>query len=122
MRQSLNRRTHHHFDTKTQSDPPILLWFRRDLRLSDNPALEAAVALGRPVIPVYILDDADVGDWSPVGASRWSLSGSLSSLFSAIEARGNRLIIKTGSAAAVINELLSETGVTSVYWNRRDEP
>ena len=99
-----------------------LLWFRRDLRLADNPALDAAVAIGRPVIPVYICDDADAGAWSPGDASRWWLHGSLSALASEIEARGNRLILKTGPAEAVINELISETGATSVYWNRRYEP
>jgi deoxyribodipyrimidine photo-lyase len=99
-----------------------LLWFRRDLRLADNPALNAAVTIGRPVIPVYICDDADAGEWSPGGASRWWLHGSLSALSSEIEARGNKLILKTGPAEAVINELISETGATSVYWNRRYEP
>jgi deoxyribodipyrimidine photo-lyase len=99
-----------------------LLWFRRDLRLADNPALDRAVATGGPVIPVYICDDADAGEWSPGGASRWWLQGSLSALSSEIEARGNRLILKTGPAEAVINELISETGATSVYWNRRYEP
>ena len=99
-----------------------LLWFRRDLRLADNPALDAAVASGGPVIPVYICDDVDAGEWSSGGASRWWLHGSLSALSSEIEARGNRLILKTGPAEAVINKLLSETDATSVYWNRRYEP
>ncbi|MBU3970277.1 MAG: deoxyribodipyrimidine photo-lyase, partial [Alphaproteobacteria bacterium] len=31
---------------------PVILWFRQDLRLADNPALAAAVATGRPVLPV----------------------------------------------------------------------
>ena len=99
-----------------------LLWFRRDLRLADNPALNAAVAIGRPVIPVFICDDADAGEWSPGAATRWWLQGSLSALSSEIKARGNRLILKTGPAEAVINELLSETGAKSVYWNRHYEP
>ena len=99
-----------------------LFWFRRDLRLADNPALNAAVTSGQPVILVYISDDADAGEWSPGGASRWWLHGSLSALSSAIEASGNRLILKSGPAEAVIEELLSETGATSVYWNRRYEP
>ena len=99
-----------------------ILWLRRDLRLSDNSALNAAVELGHPIIIVYISDDAEAGEWSPGGASRWWLHGSLSSLSSAIEARGNRLIIKAGSALAVIDKLLSETGAQSVYWNRRYEP
>ena len=46
-----------------------LVWFRRDLRLADNPALDAALARKRPVVCVYILDDADAGTWAPGGAS-----------------------------------------------------
>ncbi|MBC7135841.1 MAG: deoxyribodipyrimidine photo-lyase, partial [Oceanibaculum nanhaiense] len=43
------------------SDRPVLLWFRQDLRLADNPALCAAMASGQPVLPVYILDDETPG-------------------------------------------------------------
>ena len=50
----------------------VLLWFRRNLPLSDNAALIAAAEYGRPIIPVYILDDQDVG-----GASRWWLQRGL---------------------------------------------
>ena len=91
-----------------------ILLFRRDLRLSDNPALDAAVALGRPIIPVYIFDDADAGEWSVGGASRWWLHGSLSELSSMIKAVGNRLILRRGSALTVIEKLMLETGATSV--------
>lgn len=38
-----------------------LVWFGSDLRLADNPALDAAVADGRAVVPFYVLDDADAG-------------------------------------------------------------
>ena len=38
------------------TNTPLILWFRRDLRLSDHPMLAAAVATGRPLIPVFILD------------------------------------------------------------------
>jgi deoxyribodipyrimidine photo-lyase len=38
------------------SDAPLILWFRRDLRLGDQPMLAAAVATGRPLVPVFILD------------------------------------------------------------------
>ncbi|MEQ8804889.1 MAG: deoxyribodipyrimidine photo-lyase, partial [Rhodospirillales bacterium] len=41
--------------------PPILVWFRRDLRLADNPALARAAALRRPVVPVFILDEGMPG-------------------------------------------------------------
>ena len=45
---------------------PVLLWFRRNLRLRDNAALIAAAESGRPLVPVYVSDAMDQG-----GASRW---------------------------------------------------
>ncbi|MEQ9334270.1 deoxyribodipyrimidine photo-lyase [Thalassobaculum sp.] len=101
---------------------PTLVWFRRDLRLADNPALTAAVARGRPVIPVFVLDDEDAGAWAPGGASRWWLHHSLESLAASLEARGSRLVLRRGPAAAAIDRLVSETGADAVYWNRRYEP
>ena len=99
-----------------------LLWFGRDLRLSDNPALIAAVARGRSVIPVFILDDTDAGEWAPGGASRWWLHGSLDALSSSLRERGSRLILRRGNAEVVISQLLNESGADAVYWNRRYEP
>ena len=58
---------------------PVLLWFRRDLRLFDNPALSAALsdaASGRGLLPVFILDPGP--DVRPPGkASLWWLNRSL---------------------------------------------
>lgn len=45
------------------SKPPIIVWFRQDLRLADNPALNAAAESGAPVVPVHVLDDAGAGGW-----------------------------------------------------------
>jgi deoxyribodipyrimidine photo-lyase len=36
---------------------PAILWFRNDLRLADHAALHAAIETGRPILPLYILDD-----------------------------------------------------------------
>ncbi|MGB5078413.1 MAG: deoxyribodipyrimidine photo-lyase, partial [Sphingorhabdus sp.] len=52
---------------------PVIIWFRRDLRLADQPALAAAVANGTPVIPVFILDDETPKHRRMGGASRWWL-------------------------------------------------
>lgn len=105
------------------ADPsPTVLWFRCDLRLTDNPALAAALARGRTVVPVYVLDDADASTWAAGGASRWWLHRSLDALAESLERRGNRLVLRRGRAAAEIDRLLAETAADAVYWNRRYEP
>ncbi|MBI4695209.1 MAG: deoxyribodipyrimidine photo-lyase [Gammaproteobacteria bacterium] len=99
-----------------------LVWFRRDLRLADNPALVHALAAGRPIVPCFILDDADAGDRAPGGASRWWLDGSLAALARDLAARGSRLVLKRGPAERVLDALIAETGASAVVWNRRYEP
>ena len=101
---------------------PVLLWFRLDLRLQDNPALHAAMARGGAVIPVYILDDPGEGRWAPGGASKWWLHESLTSLDAALRERGSQLVLAKGESAAVLKTLLQQTGADAVYWNRRYEP
>ena len=101
---------------------PALVWFRQDLRLADHAALQAAMRGGRPVLPVYILDDESPGPWSMGGASRWWLHHSLASLRAALAARGASLILRRGPAAAVLTTLLAETGATEIHAGRAHEP
>ena len=96
---------------------PAVVWFRQDLRLTDNPALAEAVASGRPVIPLYILD-ASHGARRRGGASLWWLDKSLIALAADLEARGSRLILRRGDPAHQLNEIIATTGATAVYWNR----
>jgi deoxyribodipyrimidine photo-lyase len=100
--------------------PPIIVWFRQDLRLTDNPALLAAA--GRPVVPVYIRDRAGEGAWAPGAASDWWLHRALVSLGQNLAERGVELVLREGPAAAVLDALIAETGADTVYWNRRYEP
>ena len=96
-------------------DAPIIVWFRKDLRLADNPALSAAVKTGRPVVPVFILDEQQ---GRPLGgASKWWLHKSLEDLRDRIP-----LIFKRGPAQAMLQEVMAETGAREVYWNRLYEP
>ncbi|PAW68789.1 MAG: deoxyribodipyrimidine photolyase [Opitutia bacterium Tous-C1TDCM] len=101
---------------------PTLLWFRQDLRLQDNPALQAALVRGGPVVPVYVLDDAGEGRWPAGGATRWWLHHSLNALETALRERGSRLVLARGDSAAELHRLAAETGAGAVYWNRRYEP
>ncbi len=104
------------------STAPALVWFRQDLRLSDNPALAAAASSGRPLILLYVLDDETPGRWALGGASRWWLHHSLSALSGAVADRGGRLTLRTGLAGKVLTDLVRETGAAEVYWNRCYEP
>jgi deoxyribodipyrimidine photo-lyase len=101
---------------------PVIVWFRQDLRLSDNPALAEAVASGGVVVPVYILDDTAAGAWAMGGASRWWLERSLAALDAALAAKGSRLILRRGDAADILPALAAESGAATVMWNRRYEP
>lgn len=103
----------------TAPHAPIILWFRQDLRLADNPALSDAVQSGAPIIPVYILDDINAGEWAMGGASRVWLHHSLTALNKTI---GGHLSCFSGDAHAVMERLVKETGASGVYWNRCYEP
>jgi len=101
---------------------PVLVWFRQDLRIADNPALAAAVDSERPILAVYILDEVSDGIRPHGGASRWWLHHSLESLASDLRGRGVSLILRRGAAAGVLSDLIEESDAGAVYWNRCYEP
>lgn len=101
------------------ADRPAVVWFRDDLRIADNPALQAAVRTGRPVLCVYVWDEESAGLRPPGGAARWWLHHSLASLRSSLERLGAALTILRGPAEAVMTELLETIGAAAVFWNRR---
>ena len=101
---------------------PVILWFRRDLRLADQPALTAAVASGAPVIPVYILDDESPKHRKMGGASRWWLHHSLASLNADLQAIGSRLLLLRGKSDAVLGRLAEQTGAKAIHCIRHYEP
>lgn len=101
---------------------PVLLWFRLDLRLKDNPALSAAVRSKTPVVPIFIWAPEEENSWPPGAASRWWLHQSLSDLERELLRIGSRLIFRKGPTEDAIRKLLRETHASSVFWNRRYEP
>jgi|TARA_B110000240_G_scaffold108782_1_gene122373 deoxyribodipyrimidine photo-lyase len=94
----------------------VIMWFRQDLRLSDNPALLNAIQQGR-VLPVFILDEGN--DWSIGGASRWWLHHSLLALNESLQ--GNLWILR-GDAAELLPQLAREHSASHAFWNRCYEP
>lgn len=103
-------------------DGPVIVWFRQDLRLSDNPALRQAADSGRPVIPLFVLDDETPGRWAWGGASRWWLHHSLAALKGDLEKRGVHLVLRRGKAEDVVRDLVTDAGASAVFWNRCYQP
>lgn len=97
------------------------MWFRRDLRLDDNPALGAAAAAsGGNVVCLYVLEDMSDGRRFG-GASRWWLDKSLRALQTSLEKIGGNLTLRAGDAKTVLDEVIAESGANAVFWNRRYE-
>lgn len=100
---------------------PVILWFRRDLRLSDNPAIAAALKTQRPILPVYVLDETP--GIRPMGAAaHWWLDKSLKSLAADLRARSSNLILRRGIAADILVDLARETDAAEVLFNAVFDP
>jgi deoxyribodipyrimidine photo-lyase len=100
----------------------VIVWFRQVLRVSDHPALVAAIATGRPVLPLYILDDEAPGPWRFGGARRWWLHHSLDALDRSLRNRGSRLILRRGPSLDILRELVRTCGASTVFASRSYEP
>ncbi|MDE2345103.1 MAG: deoxyribodipyrimidine photo-lyase [Gammaproteobacteria bacterium] len=99
-----------------------ILWFRRDFRLADNAALQAALRHAETVIPVYIHETGTGEPWPPGAASRWWLHHSLAALDQCLRQKLSRLVIRRGDVLEALQALIRETGAVQVHWNRLYEP
>jgi deoxyribodipyrimidine photo-lyase len=99
-----------------------IVWFRRDLRLADNPALDYARSHHKAVVPLFVFDPDTESPWSPGGASRWWLHHSLAALDDRLRERGSRLILAQGDPVEALERVRRVTGAAAIYWNRRYEP
>ena len=97
------------------SEPPIILWYRDDLRLADHAPLRAAVASGAPIIPLFILDETTAGEWRLGAASRWWLHHSLAALAADLAGLGSRLVIRRGDSLEVITTLVRQCQACLLY-------
>ena len=96
----------------------VLVWFKKDLRLLDNPALFFACDCHKPVIPIYIYDETlQVGS-----AQKWWLHHSLEALRKRLETLNLPLIIRQGDPLSILINLIQENSINEIYWNRCYEP
>lgn len=98
-----------------------ILWLRRDLRVADNPALQALLNDNHTPVPVYIHDEPDA-EWPLGEASAWWLHHSLVALKQSLQHIGGELLILCGDSQQQLSRIIRQTGAEAVYWNRCYEP
>lgn len=96
-----------------------IVWFRRDLRIADNPALAEALAKHDRVLAVYIHAPEDDLTWALGSASKWWLHHALSDLARQLD---GHLLLRCGQPLVVLRALIAESGADALYWNRQYEP
>jgi deoxyribodipyrimidine photo-lyase len=100
-------------------DRPLILWFRRDLRLADQPMLAAAVATGRPLVPLFLLDP----ETEALGAApKWRLGLAVAAFAARLAGLGAPMVLRRGPALEVLRALVAETGAGGVWWSRLYDP
>jgi deoxyribodipyrimidine photo-lyase len=99
-----------------------LVWFRRDLRLADNPALAAATERAARIVALYVHSPDEEGEWRPGAASNWWLHRSLEQLDAGLRARGGALVIRRGATLEHLLAVARETEANEIYWNRLYDP
>ncbi len=101
----------------------ILHWFRKDLRLDDNPALsEAAHDAAGDVVPFYASDPAWFTRPDMAATRVRFVLGALAELSAAVAARGSRLALAHGDPVGTLVRAARAAGADAVYWNDEYEP
>ena len=91
-----------------------IIWFRQDLRLNDNLALDTLNRKYKEIVPIYILDNkVDIGR-----TSKWWLSQSLLKLDLALKKINSKIFFFKGNPDEILKKIIDENNVGAVYWNR----
>lgn len=106
----------------TPAASPTVVWFRRDIRVHDHPALTDAVRVGEPVVPLYVLDPTLLHGRFASPNRTWFLLGALRALAAALEERGSRLVVRVGDPLEVVPAIAREVGAGTVLVSRDYAP
>lgn len=98
---------------------PVLVWFRRDLRVHDHPALHGA---GERAVGVFVLDPAILEGRSRSANRTAFMLACLAELRAALRARGGELVVRRGDPVAVLPALAAELGAGEVRWTSDVSP
>ncbi|VHO03847.1 deoxyribodipyrimidine photo-lyase [Candidatus Rhabdochlamydia sp. T3358] len=99
-----------------------IIWFQRDLRVQDNPALKYASQLQLPILPIYIFDAEEDSNWSMGSSSRWWLHYSLQSLQKKLRELGLDLFFFQGATLHILQEIIDKADAKHIVWNYCYEP
>ena len=89
-----------------------IVWFRNDLRITDNAVINYCLENKRKVLPIFIYDPST----SLVSASKWWLKNSLFSLNKSL--KGNLIAIE-GDPYKTLLDLVNKNGIKEILWNER---
>jgi len=109
---------------KPEKDGPVILWFRRDLRIYDNPALITACNLNKGVIPVFIWCESEEGPLAAGGACKVWLEQALASFQATLQSRyDQKLVLRSCvSSEQELMSIVEATGARDVVWTALYEP
>ncbi len=100
----------------------MIVWFRRDLRVVDHPALTDALNQAATVIPLFVLDERLLAEDVVAPARTWFLKRSLIELDRALRVRGSGLLVRSGRPEEVVPAVASEVGARAVIASRDVTP
>lgn len=108
----------------SSSTKSCLVWLRDDLRLADNPALDAAAALdSRAIVPAFVHDTTDANPWPVRGAALWWKGESLKAFDASLRLHcSSRVVIRSGPVEDELLALATELDADTLYFNRQVEP
>jgi len=99
-----------------------VFWFRRDLRLEDNTALQQALSNPMPVLPIFIFDKQITDELPHDDARITFIYNQLFEIHRQLETLGSGLLILKGNPLRIWNELISSFSINSVFFNKDYEP
>ena len=101
---------------------PVIVWFRRDLRVSDHTALHRAAAGGAPVVPVFVFDPAILAARDTGSRRTAFLLDCLQSLEANLKHLGVKILFRKGHPEDELRAVAKETGAKKIFFNKDVEP
>ena len=99
-----------------------IVWFRRDLRVHDHPALHHALERYDRLLPLFVVDDGILtGRWQSANR-RWFLAGALASLDAQLRERDSALTLARGDPRTLVAAIAASVGAATIVVSRDYTP